>query len=70
MKKREWRRRKNKKELGWKFIRINPEAENYIFVEIGKIQDYIAQSNKEAKIKEIKEKLEKEKEAEIKEKKN
>ena len=58
---------KIKKELGWKFIRINPEAENYIFVEIGKIEDYIAQSNKEAKIKEIKEKLEKEKEAEIKE---
>ena len=58
---------KIKKELGCKIVRINPEAENYIFVEIDKIEDYISQSNKEAKIKEIKEKLEKEKEAEIKE---
>ena len=40
---------------------------NDIFVEIGKIQDYIAQSNEETKINEIKEKLEKEKEFEIKE---
>ena len=62
------REEKIKKELGCKFIRINPDAENYdIFVEIGKINDYIAQSNKEGEIKEIKEKLEKEKEAEIKE---
>ena len=44
---------KKKKELRCKFIRKNPEAENYdIFVEIGKIKDYIAQSNKEAEIKE------------------
>ena len=28
---------KIKKELGCKFIRINPDAENYIFVQIGKI---------------------------------
>ena len=64
-KKRKWKRRK--KELGCKFIRINPDAESYdIFVEIGKIKDYIAQSNKKDEIKEIK-KLEKEKEAEIKE---
>ena len=76
------REEKIKKEFGCKFIRINPSAENYdIFVEIGKIKDYIAQSNEEAKIKEIKEnlekkegkikeikeKLEKEKEAELKE---
>ena len=68
MKKRQWKRRKNKKELGCKFIRINPDTENYdIFVEISKIKDFIAQSNKEGEIKEIKEKLEKEKEAEIKE---
>ena len=40
------------------FFRINPDAENFdIFFEISKIQGYIAQSNKE--------KLEKEKEAEI-----
>ena len=62
------REEKIKKELGCKFIRINPDAENYdIFVEIGKIEGYIARSNKEAEIKKIKEKLEKEKEAEIKE---
>ena len=62
------REEKIKKELGCKFIRINPDAKNYdIFVEIGKIKDYIAESNEEAKIKEIKKKLEKEKEAEIKE---
>ena len=62
------REEKIKKELECEFIRINPDAENYdIFVEIGKINDYIAQSNKEGEIKEIKEKLEKEKEAEIKE---
>ena len=62
------KKKKIKKELGCKFIRINPDAKNYdIFVEIGKIKDYIAESNEEAKIKEIKKKLEKEKEAEIKE---
>ena len=71
------REEKIKKELGCKFIGINPDAENYdIFVEIGKIQVYIAQSNKEklekekqTEIKELKEKLEKEKETEIKVKK-
>ena len=62
------REEKIKKELGCKFIRINPDAENYdIFVEIGKIEGYIARSNKEAEIKKIKEKLEKEKETKIKE---
>ena len=62
------REEKIKKELGCKFIRINPDAENYdIFVKIGKINDFIAQSNKGAETKEIKEKVEKEKEAEIKE---
>ena len=61
------REERTKKELGSKFIRINSDAENYdIFVEIGKIKGYIAQSNKEAEIKEIKEKLEIEKEAEKK----
>ena len=51
------REEKIKKERGCKFIRINPDAENYdIFVEIIKINDYIAQSNKEAEMKEIKEK--------------
>ena len=35
------------KELGCKFIRINPDAENYdIFVEIGKIQNNIIESTK------------------------
>ena len=58
---------KMEKVLGCKFIRINPDAEYYdIFVEIRKIKSIIAQSNKEAEIKGIKEKLEKEKEAEIK----
>ena len=42
------------------FHRINPDADGFhIFFEISKIQNYIAQSNKE--------KLEKEKEVEIKE---
>ena len=51
------REEKIKKELGCKFIRINPDAENYdIFVKIGKLNDFIAQSNKEAEIKEMKEK--------------
>ena len=63
-----------KKELGCIFIRINPDAENYIFIQISKIQLYIAQSNKEklekekeAEIKELKEKLKKEKKTKIKE---
>ena len=61
-------KKKEKKELGCKFIRINHDAEKYdIFVEIGKIKDYISQSNEGAKIQEIKQKSEKEKEAEIKE---
>ena len=34
-------------ELGCEFIRINPAKENFnIFVEIGKIQDYITKSTK------------------------
>ena len=72
--KKKMKQNKKLKKLGCKFIRINPDAENYdISVEIGKIQVYIDQSNKEklekekkAEIKEIKDKLEKEKEAEIK----
>ena len=59
--------------LGCKFIRINPDAENYdISVQTGKIWISVDQSNKEklekekeVEIKETKEKLEKEKEAEI-----
>ena len=55
--------------LGCKFIRINPDAENYdISVQTGKIWISVDQSNKEelekekeVEIKEIKEKLEKEK---------
>ena len=69
----EMKKKENEKEekmekvLGCKFIRINPDAEYYdIFVEIGRIKSYIAKSNKEVEIKEIKEKLEKEKKAEIK----
>ena len=54
------REEKIQKELGCKFIRINPDAEHYIFVEIDKINGYIAQSNK-AEIKEIEEKLKKKK---------
>ena len=43
------------KELGCKSIRINLDAEKYeILVKIGKIKGYIAQSNKETEIKEIK----------------
>ena len=35
------------KELGCEFIRINPTKENFnIFVEIGKIQNYIVKSTK------------------------
>ena len=33
-------------ELGRKFIRTNPDAEIYIFVEIGKIQNHIIKSSK------------------------
>ena len=40
-------KKKQKKELGCKFVRINPDAENYdIFVEINKIQNYIIESTK------------------------
>ena len=45
-KKRKWKRRRNKKELGWKFIRINPDAENYEIVETGKIKNHIIESTK------------------------
>ena len=61
------REEKIREELGCKFIRIKLDAENYIFLEIGKLKGYIAQSNKDTEIKEIKKKLEKEKEAERKE---
>ena len=44
------REEKIKKELGCKFIRINPDAENYIFVDIGKIQNHIIESTKKSLI--------------------
>ena len=58
---RDEKREDEREELGCKFIRINLDAENYIFLEIGKLKGYIAQSNKDTEMKEIKEKLEKEK---------
>ena len=46
------RGKKIKKELGCKFITINPDVENYyIFVEIGKIQNRIIESSKKLTIK-------------------
>ena len=59
------RQRAIEKELGCVFIRINSDAENFnICIEIAKIKGCIAQLNKEAEMKKIKEK-----EAEIKEQK-
>ena len=59
------RHRAIEKELGCVFIRINSDAENFnICIEIAKIKGCIAQLNKEAEMKKIKEK-----EAEIKEQK-
>ena len=41
------RRKAIEKERGCEFIRINPSKENFnIFVEIGKIQNYITKSTK------------------------
>ena len=37
---------KQKEKRTCKFIRINPDAENYIFVEIGKIHNHIIESTK------------------------
>ena len=49
---------KVKKDLRYKLIRINPDAGNYdIFVETVKINGFFAQSNKEAEIKELKDKI-------------
>ena len=46
------RGKKIKKELGCKFITINPDVENYyIFVEIDKIQNRIIESSKKLTIK-------------------
>ena len=46
-KKTKQKKKLKKKELGCKFIRINPDAKNYdIFVEIGKMQNYIIESTK------------------------
>ena len=47
MEKRKWERIRNRKELGCKFIRINPDAENYdIFVEIGEIRNNLIKTTK------------------------
>ena len=49
IKKENEREEKIKKEIGCKFIRINPDAENYdIFIEIGKIQNRINESTKKS----------------------
>ena len=45
------REQKIKKELWCKFIRINPDTENYnIFVEIGQIENHIIESTKKSLI--------------------
>ena len=45
------REEKIKKEIGCKFIRNNPDSENYdVFVEIGKIQNHIIKSTKKVQI--------------------
>ena len=52
------REEKIKKELGCKFIRINPDAKNYdIFVEIGKIQNHIIESTKKSLIDDLSKRL-------------
>ena len=46
----EMKKKGNEREEKIKLIRINPDAENYdIFGEIGKIKDYIVESNKQVK---------------------
>ena len=45
-------------ELGCKFIRINPDKEDFdIFIEIGRIQNHIIKSNKEIVIDDISDRL-------------
>ena len=52
------REEKIKKELGCKFIRINPDAENYdVFLEIGKIQNHIIKSTKKSPIDDLSKRL-------------
>ena len=47
-----------KKELGCKFIRINPDTENYdVFTEISKIHNFIAESTKKSLIDNISKRL-------------
>ena len=49
---------KIKKQLGCKFIRINPDAENYdVFLEIGKIQNHIIKSTKKSPIDDLSKRL-------------
>ena len=46
------------KELGYKFIRINPDTENYdVSTEIGKIHNYIAESTKKSLIDNVSKRL-------------
>ena len=51
------REEKTKKELGCKLIRINPAAENDIFVDIGKIQNHIIESTKKSLIDDLSKRL-------------
>ena len=52
------REEKIKRELGCKFIRINPDPENYdIFVEIDKIQNHIIESTKKSLIDDLSKRL-------------
>ena len=47
-----------KKELGCKFIRINPDTENYdVFTEISKIHNFIVESTKKSLIDNISKRL-------------
>ena len=52
------RQKATEKELGCKFIRINPAKENFnIFVELGRIQSYITESAKKSLIDKISKRL-------------
>ena len=52
------RQEKIKKELGCKFITINPDAKSYdIFIEIGKIQNHIIESTKKSLIDDLSKRL-------------
>ena len=58
MKRKKWKRRSDKKQLGCKFIRLNPDAENYdIFVEISRTKNHIIESNQKSLINKISRRL-------------